>query len=139
MGSSNNLIEKPNINIAVFLKVWQIIELVGIFFLIPISFFAGILFTGDSQKMFNFVNFYILPVLGLLLVVKIFVTIALFKSKRWALSFNLIQNFIFALLCGSLVVLTIIAKAFPILPILFLFFFIFLFRANLKCLRYPFY
>ena len=135
MGSSNNLIEKPNI--PAFLKIWQIIELAGLFLLIPLSFFAGIVFTGDSSKLFNFVSSYIIPSIGLFLIVKIIVAVALFKLKRWALYFNFIQSLILVLLSLGLIIATIAAGAFSVLQILFLFLFLFISLENIKCLRRP--
>jgi hypothetical protein len=137
MNNSDNFMKKPSI--AIFLKIWQIVELVGLLLSIPLIFFAGILFTGDSMTVFNFVNSYILSAVGLLLIIKIIVTMAFFKSKRWALYFNFIQNLILVLLFLGLIIITILAGAFSTIQFVFIFLFLYISWANLKCLRHPFY
>ncbi|NOX33259.1 MAG: hypothetical protein GXP56_05910 [Deltaproteobacteria bacterium] len=133
MNDSNNLIKKPDIS--TFLKIWQIIELVGLLSAIPLFFVFGILFTGDSPVTYNFVNSYILPSTGLFLVIKIIVAAALFKAKQWALYFNLIQSLILYLLLLAVIIITILAGAFSVIQLLFLIFFLLISRENLKCLR----
>lgn len=75
-----------------FLLVWQIIESVGLIFAIFLTFVFGILLTGDSYTTFDFVTSNIIPVLAGLLLIKIVITIALFKNKRWAILVNFVQN-----------------------------------------------
>jgi len=137
MNNPNDLILKSKTK--GFLRVWQILELAGLLFLIPVVFLGGILFTGDSSNVYDFVKHYIVPLMGLFLVVKIFVAIAFFKFKRWPLYFNFVQNVILCVLSLGVIILSIIAKSFPFLPILFMVLFGFIARANLKCLRDYFY
>jgi len=137
MDDSQAIIKKSDI--ATFLKVWQIFELLGLFLSIPVVFGFSILLTGDSNKIFDFVVRYVLPSIGLFLIIKIIVTVAFFKLQRWALYFNFIQYFIFALLWMFFMALIIFTGKFSILSFLFVAFFLFLSWANLKCLCYPFY
>ena len=81
-----------------FLLIWQIIESVGLFFAIPFAFIFGVLLTGDSYKTFDFVASNIIPILAGLLLIKIVLTIASFKNKRWAAIVNFVQNGILLLL-----------------------------------------
>lgn len=112
--------------IFVFLKVWQVIELLGLVFLIPLIFIFGILFTGDSYSVFNYVKSYIIPPLAVLLLVKIIVFIAFLKYKRWAIYFNIIQNIILALIFITLTILTIYTGAFSIFQVIFIILYILL-------------
>ncbi len=141
-----NKITKPGI--AVFLQVWQILELAGLLFAIPLIFFFGVLLTGDSYKLFDFVNANIIPVMGVFLLLKIIVTIFFFKAKRWAVYFNFFQNLILAIIQFVAVVAFIIgiaqnpniSAAFSIIPILIVLgFYLFLSWAFRQCLKHPFY
>ncbi len=144
----HNTTIKPGI--AVFLQIWQILELIGLLFAIPLVFFFGILLTGDSSKVFDFVNANIIPVMGIFLLLKIIVTIFFFKAKRWTIYFNLFQNLLLALIQLGLVVATFVGIAanpdissssyFSTFPFLIsVGFFVFLTWANRQCLRHPFY
>lgn len=119
-----DLKEKPKTFI--LLKAWQIIELSGLALSIPLIFIFSILFTGDSYKVFNFVNSYIITSVAVILIIKIVAFIGFLKSKLWTIYFNLIQNTILLLASITLTILTIYNGAFSILQIIFVFLYIFL-------------
>ncbi len=143
-----NTITKPGI--AIFLQVWQILELLGLVFFIPLSFAFGMLFTGDSNTFLNFVMNHIIPAIIIFLLLKIIVTVAFFKAKRWAIYFNFFQNIILSLLSVTLIIIYIIAiiqfpdktssTLYSIAQLLIgIGFYSFLFWSYHKCLKHPFY
>lgn len=108
------------------LKTWQIIELSGLVFSIPLIFIFSILFTGDSYTIFNFVNSYIITTAAVFLIIKIVAFIGFLKFKIWAIYFNLIQNIMLSLLGIILIILTIHSDAFSILQVFFVLIYILL-------------
>ncbi|MBU8893526.1 MAG: hypothetical protein KOO66_12165 [Bacteroidales bacterium] len=123
-----------------FLRVWQIIESLGLLFAIPLTFIFGILLTGDSYTTFDFVTSNIIPVLVGLLLIKIVITIALFKNIRWAVFVNLVQNSL--LLLVSLVL--ILASYFNSIPLSFGYYFFILVYGLLtvgfyQCVKHPYF
>ncbi|GEM_PF-1781524 len=140
-------VSKPGI--AVFLLIWQILEIFGLIFSIPLSFGLGMLFTGDSDTFIKQVIHYVLPGIGFFVVVKIVVLIAFSKSKRWAMYFNFYQNILYFVICLVLIFASVYAtftlpdvstSVFSALPLVliagFLFFLIYAYR---KCLKHPYY
>ncbi len=91
------------------LKVWQIIELVLLFFLIPGTYGLAVLFTGDGNTVINFYKTYIFPFLIILFIVKIIVTGAFFKNRKWALYYNYIESIFLLFLSGVQIPVYIIA------------------------------
>jgi len=139
---------KPGI--VIFLQIWQILELTGLLFSIPLVFFFGILFTGDSSKTFNFVNMNIIPAISIFLLLKIIVTIFFFKSKRWTIYFNFFQNLLLVFIQLIIIVISFIAVTanvksklsdyFSMIPGFFLLgFYLFLLWGFRQCLQHPFY
>ncbi len=116
-------------------KIWQIIELAGLFFLIPAFFLFGLLFTGDSYTVFNFVNSYLITGIAIFLIIKIIVLIAYARLKSWSLYFNFIQNIILAGIIILILILTISSDAFSFLQVLFLILFLLLSWINYRCIR----
>jgi len=57
--------------IYIFSQVWQIIELAGLLFSIPVIFIFSILFTGDSYTVFDFVNTYIITSLAIFFLIRV--------------------------------------------------------------------
>ncbi len=93
-------------------KTWQIIELVLLFFLIPGTYGLAILFTGDGDTVYNFYKTYIFPLLIILFIVKIIVTIAFFKNKKWAFYYNYIESILLLVFSGLQIPVYIIAGIF---------------------------
>ena len=123
-----------------FLRVWQIIESVGLFFAIPLTFIFSVLLTGDSYTTFDFITSNIIPVLVGLLLIKIVITIALFKNKRWAVFVNFAQNSL--LLLVSLVL--IFVSYFNSIPLSFSYYFFILIYGLLtagfyQCIKHPYF
>lgn len=116
-------------------QIWQLIELAGMLFSIPLFFIFGILFTGDSDTVFNFVNSYIITSIAIFFIIKIIAFIAFTRLKAWAIYFNLIQNLILTGIIILLLVLTISSDAFSILQVFFLFLFLLLSWVNYRCLK----
>jgi len=120
--------------IYIFSQVWQIIELAGLLFSIPVIFIFSILFTGDSYTVFDFVNTYIITSLAIFFLIKLIVLISFSRNKIWAIYFNLIQNIILTIVCTIFIILSICSDIFLIIYVFVLFIFLFLSWANYSCL-----
>ena len=120
--------------ICIFSHVWQIIELAGLLFSIPVIFIFSILFTGDSYTVFDFVNTYIITSVAIFFLIKLIVLISYSKYKLWAIYFNLIQNIILTIVCTIFIILSICSDIFSIIYVFVLFIFLFLSWANYSCL-----
>jgi len=120
--------------IYIFSQVWQIIELAGLLFSIPVIFIFSILFTGDSYTVFDFVNTYIITSLAIFFLIKLIVLISFSRNKIWAIYFNLIQNIILTIVCTIFIILSICSDIFSIIYVFVLFIFLFLSWANYSCL-----
>ena len=120
--------------ICIFSHVWQIIELAGLLFSIPVIFIFSILFTGDSYTVFDFVNTYIITSLAIFFLIKLIVLISFSRNKIWAIYFNLIQNIILTIVCTIFIILSICSDIFSIIYVFVLFIFLFLSWANYSCL-----
>ena len=94
------------------LKTWQIIELVLLFLLIPGTFGLSIILNGDDSrnKVFHAYMMFVLPSLVFLLLLKIVVTIAFFKRKKWALSFNYIESIVLMVFFAAQIILIIVGS-----------------------------
>ena len=125
---------KKRLPSCIFSLVWQIIELAGLLFSIPVTFIFGILFTGDSYTVFDFVNTYLITSLAILFIIKLIVFISFCRDKLWPIYFNLIQNIILAIVCTVFIILSIFSDLFSLLYIFFLLIFLILIRANYSCL-----
>lgn len=148
MKGINEALSKPQIS--KFLKIWQIIELIGLAFLLPVVFFGGILFTGDGMTVYDFVTDYILPAMVIFWVIKFVTYRAFIRNKRWPLLFNFIQNMLIALFSLALGIFTVLGYhndpfglstyiTFIIQSLVFLALFLFLSKSYYKCLKDPFY
>ncbi len=120
--------------IYIFSQVWQIIELAGLLFSIPVIFIFSILFTGDSYTVFDFVNTYIITSLAIFFLIKLIVLISFSRNKIWAIYFNLIQNIILTIVCTIFIILSICSDIFSIIYVFVLFIFLILSWANYSCL-----
>ena len=147
--SPNESVKITKPGIAAFLRIWQILEIIGLLFSIPLSFGLGMLFTGDSDTLVKQVIHYVLPGIGIFVIVKIVVLVAFGKSKRWAVYFNFYQNILYFLLCLILIFASVYAtftlpdvstSVFSALPLVLiavlLFFLVYSYR---KCLKHPYY
>jgi len=114
--------------------VWQIIELAGLLFSIPVIFIFSILFTGDSYTVFDFVNTYIITSVAIFFLIKLIVLVSYYRYKLWAIYFNLIQNIILAIICTIFIILSICSDIFSIIYVFVLLIFLILSWANYSCL-----
>lgn len=121
--------------IFIFSQIWQLIELAGLLFSIPMFFLFGILFTGDSYTVIDFVNSYVITTIAIFFFIKIIAFIAFTRLKPWAIYFNLIQNLILTGIIIILLILTISSDAFSISQVLFLLLFLLLSWVNYRCLK----
>lgn len=120
--------------ICIFSQVWQIIELAGLLFSIPVIFIFSILFTGDSYTVFDFVNTYIITSVAIFFLIKLIVLVSYYRYKLWAIYFNLIQNIILAIICTIFIILSICSDIFSIIYVFVLLIFLILSWANYSCL-----
>jgi len=94
-----------------FLKIWQVVELVLLFLLIPGTFGLAVILNGDDgqNKIFHGFISFILPVLVAFLLLKIVVTVAFFKGKKWTFYFNFVESIILLVFFALQVILIIYA------------------------------
>jgi hypothetical protein len=76
------------------LKAWQVIEVIFLLVLIPVTFGFAVVFTGDSDRLFNNYITFVLPFMLSILVAKIAATIAFFRDKRWSFYYNYIEGIV---------------------------------------------
>ncbi len=90
-------------------KAWQVIEVIILLLLIPGTFGLAVVFTGDSNRLFNNYVAFVLPLLLFALIVRIVVTVAYFSNKKWSYYYNYTEGIVLFVFSAVLVGLGIIA------------------------------
>ena len=88
-------------------KAWQVIEVIILLLLIPGTLGLAVVFTGDSNKLFNNYMTLVLPFLLFIFIVKIVATVAFLKNKKWSYYYNYTEGIVLFAASAALTGLTV--------------------------------